>query len=166
MGATETLWLEDLEPGRNWRGPSRTVTEADVVAFAGLTGDQFPLHTSEEYARGTPYGTRIAHGLLGLAYAHGLMWARTGEMDHSVIAFLGIKEWSFTAPIHFGDTIHVDYQVASNRRSTSQPDRGVVDFDVAVLNQRDEIVQGGIKTLMVAARPVEFAPPTRSEKRP
>jgi acyl dehydratase len=145
-----TLWFDDLVVGRSWRSPSRTVTEADVGNFAGLTGDRFPLHTSEEYAKRTQFGTRIAHGLLGLAFAHGLMWARTGELDDSVIAFLGIREWEFIGPIHFGDTIRVEYAVVAQRSSTTKPDRGVVEFEVRLLNQHDAVVQRGLKTLLVA----------------
>ncbi|MEZ7005928.1 MaoC/PaaZ C-terminal domain-containing protein [Streptomyces sp. AD55] len=145
-----TLWFDDLTMGRAWRSPSRTVTEADVGAFAGLTGDRFPLHTSEEFARNMPYGTRIAHGLLGLSFAHGLMWARTGELDESVIAFLGIDDWRFSAPIHFGDTLHVDYRVADRRASSSRPDRGIVEFEVRVVNQDGALIQHGRKTMLLA----------------
>lgn len=145
-----TLWFDDLVVGRSWSSPSRTVTEADVGAFAGLTGDRFPLHTSEEYAKHTAFGTRIAHGLLGLSFAHGLMWARTGELDRSVIAFLGIREWRFTGPIHFGDTIRVDYAVADRRLSSAKPDRGRVEFEVRVVNQHDGVVQHGVKTMLIA----------------
>lgn len=147
-----TLWFDDLTVGRRWIGPSRTVTEADVGNFAGLTGDHFPLHTSEEYAARTEFGTRIAHGLLGLTFAHGLMWARTGELDESIIAFLGIGEWKFLAPIHFGDSLHVEYEVVTRRQSVKRPDRGVVDFGVTVLDQHGSIVQRGTKTLLVARR--------------
>jgi acyl dehydratase len=148
-----TLWFDDLTVGRAWQSPTRTVTEADVGDFAGLTGDRFPLHTSEEYARRTSFGTRVAHGLLGLTFAHGLMWARTGELDDSAIAFLGIKEWEFLGPIRFGDTIGVAYEVTSARASSSKPDRGVVEFAVRVLNQDGEVVQRGTKTMLVSRAP-------------
>ncbi|MGW4434989.1 MaoC/PaaZ C-terminal domain-containing protein [Streptomyces sp. NPDC004596] len=147
-----TLWFDDLVVGRSWSSPSRTVTEADVGDFAGLTGDRFPLHTSEEYAKRTQFGTRVAHGLLGLTFAHGLMWARTGELDESVIAFLGIREWSFAGAIHFGDTIDVTYAVVAQRPSSSKPDRGVVEFEVRVTNQHDVVVQHGIKTMLIARK--------------
>jgi acyl dehydratase len=148
-----TLWFDDLSPERSWTSPSRTVTEADVGDFAGLTGDRFPLHTSESYARTTEFGTRIAHGLLGLTFAHGLMWARTGELDESALAFLGIREWRFLAPIRFGDDIHVDYRVIERRESTSKPDRGVVEFGVQVRNADGAVVQEGVKVMLVARQP-------------
>lgn len=144
-----SLRFDDLVVGRSWQSPSRTVTEADVGAFAGLTGDHFPLHTSEEYARRTAFGTRIAHGLLGLGFAQGLMWARTGELDDTIVAFLGISDWSFDEPICFGDTIDVAYEVVEQRPSRSTPDRGIVTFAVDVRNQNGITVQHGHKTMLV-----------------
>ncbi|MBK1789039.1 MaoC/PaaZ C-terminal domain-containing protein [Prauserella cavernicola] len=145
-----SLTYDDLRVGLTFDSPSRTITESDVVSFAGLTGDFFPLHTSEEYAKGTEYGTRVAHGLLGLSYAHGLMWARTGALDDCIVAFLGIGDWRFTGAIHLGDTIHVRYSVAELRPSRSRRDRAVVVFAVEVLNQRDEVVQQGTKSLLLS----------------
>lgn len=147
-----SLYFDDLEEGRSWVSPSRTVTEADVGNFAGLTGDHFPLHTSEEYARSTEFGTRIAHGLLGLSFAHGLMWARTGELDDSVIAFLAIERWEFLAPIQFGATIAVRYSVVGRKASRSKPDRGVVTFDIQVVDESGTPLQRGSKTLLVRRR--------------
>jgi acyl dehydratase len=154
-----SLFFDDLVVGRSWTSPSRTVTEADVGDFAGLTGDRFPLHTSEEYARSTPFGTRIAHGLLGLTFAHGLMWARTGELDEAVIAFLGIKDWEFLAPLHFGATIHVEYAVTEQRPSSSKPDRGVVTFDVRVLDADGTLLQRGTKSLLLRRKPSTMGDP-------
>ncbi|MFC8178262.1 MaoC/PaaZ C-terminal domain-containing protein [Rhodococcus sp. NPDC057297] len=148
-----SLWFDDLTVGRSWSSPSRTITEADVGNFAGLTGDHFPLHTSEEYAKTTAFGTRIAHGLLGLTFAHGLMWARTGELDESVLALVGIGDWRFRGPIHFGDTIRVEYRVSGQRPVSDRTDRGIVDFAVTVLDQHGATVQQGTKTLLIARRP-------------
>ena len=83
----------DLHVGMAFRSPGRTITDADLVAFAGLTGDYSELHTSDVYAKSSQFGRRVAHGMLGLAYAHGLMWARTGELRETAIAFLGISDW-------------------------------------------------------------------------
>lgn len=149
---TRTLWFDDLTVGRSWSGATRTVTENDVDQFAELTGDRFPLHTSDDYARRTPFGARIAHGLLGLSFAHGLMWAGTGELDDSAIAFLGLRDWEFLSPIYFGDAIRPDYQVVAQRLSATKPDRGVVEFAVAVVNQDGTPVQRGRKTMLVARR--------------
>jgi acyl dehydratase len=146
---TTGLALDDLVVGRSWSSPSRTVTEADVGAFAGLTGDHFPLHTSETYAARTSFGTRIAHGLLGMSLAHGLMWARTGELDDSIVALLGVDGWRFRAPLHFGDTIRVEYVVADRVPSRTSPDRGVVTFDVTVVDQHEAVVQQGRMSVLV-----------------
>ena len=99
--------------------------------FAGLTGDYSELHTSDVYARASEFGRRVAHGMLGLAYAHGLMWARTGELRETAIAFLGINEWKFVAPIFIGDTIFVNYGIAELRDSRSRPTQAIATFDVA-----------------------------------
>ena len=145
-----TLWFDDLTVGRSWNSPSRTVTEDDVGDFADLTRDRFPLHTSEEYAQRTEFGTRIAHGLLGLTFTHGLMWTRTGELNDSILAFLGIKDWQFVGPIQFTDTTRAEYAVVTQRPSTTKTDRGVVEFAVTVLNQHDTVVQKGVKAMLIA----------------
>ena len=88
----------DLHVGMAFRSPGRTITDADLVGFAGLTGDFSELHTSDVYAKSSQFGRRVAHGLLGLAYAHGLMWPRTGELRETAIAFLGISDWKFVGP--------------------------------------------------------------------
>jgi len=90
----------DLHVGMSFRSPGRTITDADLVAFAGLTGDYSELHTSDVYARASPFGRRIAHGMLGLAYAHGLMWPRTGELRETAIAFLGITIFDVEVVTH------------------------------------------------------------------
>ena len=146
---TRALHFEDFEVGTETVTDSRTVTEADVVAFAGLSGDYNPLHVDAEFARSTPFGERIAHGLLGLAIASGLV-SRTGAIEGTTLAFVGM-EWRFTAPVLLGDTITVRSRVA-DKRETSKPDRGIVRFDVEVVNQRGEVVQEGTQTLLMKRR--------------
>lgn len=146
---TSMMW-SDLHVGQRFRSTSRTIGEAEVSGFAGLTGDFSELHTSDVFAQATPYGRRVAHGLLGLSVAHGLMWARSGQFRDSAIAFLGIREWSFTGPIYLGDTIHVEYEVAELRVSRSNPDRGIATFSVEVKNQDGEVVQRGTKALLMS----------------
>jgi len=146
---TRALHFEDFEVGAETVTDSRTVTEADVVAFAGLSGDYNPLHVDAEFARSTPFGERIAHGLLGLAIASGLV-SRTGAIEGTALAFLG-TEWRFTAPIKLGDTITVHSRV-DDTRETSKPDRGIVVFAVEIVNQRGEVVQEGTQTLLMRRR--------------
>ncbi|MCL6443786.1 MAG: MaoC family dehydratase N-terminal domain-containing protein [Alicyclobacillus sp.] len=149
MGINSLQW-KDLYVGLSFESPTRTITEADVVAFAGLTGDYSELHTSEEFARNTMFGRRVAHGLLVLAYAHGLMWARTGEFRECAVAFLGLSDWKFRRPIFLGDTIRVSYRISDLRDSRSDSSKAIATFDVQVLNQRNEVVQEGKKALLIS----------------
>jgi len=144
----------DLYVGMAFRSPGRTITDADLAAFAGLTGDYSELHTSDVYAKNSEFGRRVAHGMLGLAYAHGLMWARTGELRETAIAFLGIGEWKFLQPIFIGDTIFVNYRIAELRDSKSRPTQAIATFDVEVVDQTDRVVQRGRKALLVSKVPL------------
>ena len=146
---------EDLHVGMKFRSPGRTITDADLVGFAGLTGDFSELHTSEVYAKRSQFGRRVAHGMLGLAYAHGLMWARTGELRETAIAFLGISDWRFLGPIFVGDTIFVNYELVELRDSKSRPTQAIATFDVAVVDQDERVVQQGRKALLVSKEPLE-----------
>ena len=156
MGSERKLGYtyDDLHVGMSFHSPGRTITDADLVAFAGLTGDYSELHTSDVYAKNSQFGRRVAHGMLGLAYAHGLMWARTGELRETAVAFLGISEWKFVGPIFVGDTIFVDYRIAELRDSQSKPTQAIATFDVEVVNQDGRIVQRGRKALLVSKVPL------------
>jgi len=134
------LFFDDLVVGQSWTTPRRTITEADVVAFAGLTGDYNPVHTDEEFAKKTPFGTRILHGPAVFAIATGLEF-RLGIKEGTAIAFLGMT-WNLKAPVKIADTIHV-YQRVDLARLTKNPARGIVTFWVEVRNQRGEVCQEG-----------------------
>ena len=133
-------YFEDLQVGDQWESPRRTITEADIVLFAAITGDHNPIHTDEEYAKTTVFGGRILHGPAGFAIATGLE-SRLGIKEGTAIAFLGMT-WDLRGPIKIGDTIRVRERVSS-RRETKKLTQGIVNFHVAVLNQRDEVVQDG-----------------------
>ena len=148
------LTYADLHVGMAFRSPGRTITEADIVAFAGLTGDYSEVHTSEVYAQASQFGRRVAHGMLGLAYAHGLMWPRTGELRETAVAFLGISDWKFVGPIFVGDTIFVDYRLAELRESRSRPTQAIATFEVELVNQDGQVVQKGRKALLVSKVPL------------
>ena len=145
----ESLYFEDFELGQEFITRSRTITEADVVAFAGLSGDFNPLHIDEEFAKKTMFGTRIAHGLLGLSIASGLI-NQLGIGEKTVMAFLGLN-WNFKGALKFGDTIGVVERVIE-KRETSKPDRGILRLAISVINQRGEVVQEGEHTLMIQRR--------------
>ena len=157
---------DDLHVGMSFRSPGRTITDADLVAFAGLTGDYSELHTSDVYAKRSQFGRRVAHGMLGLAYAHGLMWARTGELRETAIAFLGISDWKFVGPIFVGDTIFVDYRIAELRDSRSKPGQAIATFDVEVVNQAGETLQRGRKALLLSKVPLAAVAASQPVKPP
>ena len=140
------LTYEEFNPGDRFISPARTVTETDVVAFAGLSGDFNPLHTDESYARGTPFGARIAHGMLVVSMATGMAnW--TGVFEGTTIALVE-QVIRYKGAVRFGDTIHLELTVAE-KKETSKPDRGVVILDTLVLNQSGQTVIEGQWTLMM-----------------
>jgi acyl dehydratase len=149
MAELERQYFEDIRVGDEYVSPGRTVTEADIVAFAGLSGDYNILHTDAEYMRTSIFGERIAHGLLGLALQSGL-GTRAMARPFATLAFLGLR-WRFKAPIKIGDTIKVRLKV-TDKRETSKPDRGIVAIQRSVLNQRGEVVQEGDTDIMVERR--------------
>ncbi len=141
------LHFEDLEVGVAWRSGGRTVTEADIAAFAGVSGDFNPIHVDAEYASGTVFGGRVAHGALVLAIATGLR-QQQGTFRGTLKAWLGMREWRFTAPVRIGDTIHVRTEI-TELRDTKDPMAGLAIQRVEVRNQRDEAVaEGEFVTLM------------------
>jgi acyl dehydratase len=146
----ERQTFEDIEVGTEYTSPGRTVTEADVVLFAGLSGDYTELHTNAEFMRDHPFGQRIAHGLLGLAIASGLA-ARTLPPT-AIVGFLGLNNWNFRKPIFIGDTVYLHIVVHSKRLSNSQPNRGVVTYRRSLVNQRNEVVQDGEMANLVECR--------------
>ena len=147
MSAPLRRYFEEIEVGEEYESPGRTVTEADIVLFAGLSGDYNIVHTDAEFMKGSIFGERIAHGLLGLAIQSGLL--SRAMMPYATVAFGGLR-WKFKAPIKIGDTIRVRARVVSKQET--KPDRGVVVLDRVVLNQRGEVVQEGDTELIVERR--------------
>ena len=115
------LHFEDVEVGFRFVTPARTVTEADLVAFAGVSGDFNPLHTDSAFAATSIYGERIAHGALVVSLATGLR-QRVGLFDGTLLGLLEIRSWRFDAPVRIGDTIRVACEV-TELHETSKPDR-------------------------------------------
>ena len=142
---TEPLYFENLTVGDSWRSLGRTVTEADVVNFAGMTGDYDPLHVDHEYARQTPFGKPIAHGLLGLSLVAGLSshfpCVRT-------IAFLRIDSWEFLKPIYIGDTLHAETEVVAKKPNGRRT--GYVTWRRRLVNQAGDVVQHGVFETLVS----------------
>ena len=140
-------YFEDFDIGERYVTYSRTVTEADIVAFAGLSGDYNPLHTDEEFMKNTPFRGRIAHGMLILSMATGLDF-RLGLIEGTTIAFLGMNNVRFMKAVRPGDTIHLEEELIA-KRETKDPTRGIITFRFTIKNQRDESVAQVEPTLMV-----------------
>jgi acyl dehydratase len=147
-----SVHLQEIAPGSTFRTSRRTVTEADVVAFAGVSGDFNPLHTDEIFAREqTPFGGRIAHGPLVLSMSYGL---RSVRDDWKILALVSCER-RFRAPVFPGDTVWGEYEVLESRTSKSRPGTGFVTLGVAIHSDRGEVVQEGRDVLMVASQPEE-----------
>ena len=146
-------YFEDWVVGEEYFTPGRTMTETDVVMFAAMTGDYNELHTSEEFGKNTQFGKRIAHGLLGLAVSHGLLF-RLGSLEGTAIAFLGLESWKFEAPLFIGETIRVKVKLAEKKESKSKPDRGVIKLFLQIIKQDDTVIQSGYKNIMIRRKPV------------
>lgn len=142
------LFFDSLMEGESWGSARRTITEADVALFAGLSGDFNPLHADHDSAAAGPFGRPIAHGLLGIAVASGLA---SHAPPMATIAFLRIVEWRFVAPIFFGDTIEVISEVAK-LEPHPRGRRGTVTWKRTLINQRGEVVQEGLLQTVVNCR--------------
>lgn len=142
------VYLEEIEVGSRFQTGRRTVTEADVATFAGVSGDFNPLHVDEVFAReSTPFGTRIAHGPLVLGISFGLRSVR----DEWRILALASCERHFRAPVFPGDTVWGEYEVLERRASRSRPQSGFVTLGLSILSDRGHTVQDGRDVLMVAS---------------
>ena len=146
------LYYEDFEIGHKVVSASRTISEADIMAFAGLSGDWNPMHIDAEYAKTSPFGQRVALGLLGLSIAAGLAM-QLGFLDRTVEAFTSL-DWKFRAPIYIGDTLHIEAEV-TQKKAVPGGLGGFVSFNVVAKNQRDETTQKGTWMVVVKSKPPE-----------
>ncbi|MBB3085517.1 MaoC/PaaZ C-terminal domain-containing protein [Geodermatophilus sabuli] len=143
-------YFEDFQPGQVFLSQGRTITESDIVSFAGWSWDTNPVHTDAQSAEHGRFGDRIAHGLLGLPVAMGLA-SRLGVFESCSIALLGIDGWQFRRPLWVGDTVRCRGEILATRL-TSKEDAGILRRRFTLLNQREE-VQAGEIGLMVSRRP-------------
>jgi acyl dehydratase len=134
------LKFSEFEVGNTWTTPARTVTEADVVNFAGLSGDFNPLHTDATFAAKTPFEQRVAHGMLAASISTGL-GQLTGIFEGTTLALMQ-QTFAYKAPVFFGDTIRLRLTVESTKPS-SKGGKGVVTFASDILNQDDTVVVAG-----------------------
>jgi acyl dehydratase len=145
------MYFEEFEIGQKVVSTPRTVTEADVVAFAGLSGDFNQIHTDAAYAAATPFGQRIAHGLCVMAIISGLI-TRTGVMEGTVLAFREIAEWKFSKPVFFGDTVHAEIEVIESK-AIPRLGGGNVTIKISVVNQKGDVCQTGKWSVLMLSRP-------------
>jgi acyl dehydratase len=144
----EKYW-DDAKVGDEAVTPSVTVTGAMIDAYAELTGDRTPIHVDEEFARKSHFGTRVAHGLLGLSIADGLKC----QAEYRFLPGMSLGwTWDFKLPIKIGDTLHVRFRVAT-MRPTKRPGWGIVTLPSELINQHGEVVQLGEHKLMIPRRP-------------
>ena len=145
------LYFEEFEDGQRFFSSGRTITESDIVSFAGLSGDYNQIHTDTKFAENTPYGQRIAHGLLVTSIASGLI-AQSGLIEGTVLAFREISNWKFAKPTFIGDTVRVEALV-NNTKALRRLGGGAVEIAISVLNQNDEVVMKGNWTVLIVNRP-------------
>ncbi|MEO8393435.1 MAG: MaoC/PaaZ C-terminal domain-containing protein [Chloroflexota bacterium] len=150
MPAPIGLYFEDIEIGAVMETRGRTITEADLVQFAGLTGDYNPMHTDAEYMKTSVFGQRVAHGMLTLSYAVGQAY-QLGFMERTVIAFRGL-EMKFSLPVFINDTIRVEL-VVREKTEARRLGGGWVVLDIKIVNQAGKTVQSGSWTVLLAFKP-------------
>lgn len=143
------LLYEEYEIGAHLVTRARTITESDIVQFAGLTGDYNPMHTDAEYMKTHMMGQRIAHGMLTLSYAVGQAY-QLGFMEGTILAFRGL-EMKFSLPVFIGDTVHVELTVRE-KKDALRMGGGLVTLDVKIVNQNGKTVQSGEWTVLVESR--------------
>jgi acyl dehydratase len=142
------LFYDDIKAGQEWESQGRTVTEADVVNFAGLSGDFNPIHTDIEFARNTPFRARIAHGILVFSFASGLA---VSSPPMRTIAIREIRDWQFKDPVFIGDTIRVRSRVVEVQ-VRARGRRAAVTWYRQVINQHGKVVQEGVSVTLVEGR--------------
>ena len=142
------FYFDEVELDQQWLSAERVVSEADILTFADLTGDNNPVHTDSEFARTTPFRRCIAHGLLGLSLASGL---NVQAPYMRTLAFLGMREWHFRAPVFPGDVLRVRSRVLE-KEGQSRNRRGIITWEIQVLNQDGRVVQEGVTRTLVEGR--------------
>jgi acyl dehydratase len=144
-------YFEEFQSGEVVVSVGRTITETDVVGFAGLSGDYNQIHTDAAFASQGMFGQRVAHGLLVLSVASGLL-AQLGFIEGTVLAFREIKSWKFSLPVFIGDTVHVQATV-TELKALPRLGGGSVSLNVKIINQEGKTVQRGVWVALLASKP-------------
>jgi acyl dehydratase len=143
------MYFEEFEVGQEIQTAARTITETDIVNFAGLSGDFNFIHTNAEAAQTTPFGARVAHGMLVASIATGLA-VQQGFIDGTTLAFRELT-WRFTKPVYIGDTVHVAVQI-TDTKPMARLGGGLVTFDAKVLNQDGDVVHKGEWKMLIKSK--------------
>jgi 3-hydroxybutyryl-CoA dehydratase len=157
--STMHLYFDDVQVGQEWESLGRTVTETDVVNFAGLSGDFNPIHMDHEFCKKTVFRKPIAHGLLVFSMGSGV-----GMMfpPMRTLAFVGIKDWQFLDPVYIGDTIRVHTMVEA-KEERARGRRGIITWHRRILNQHNKVVEEG--TIITLVEDMPGMPFHRTKKR-
>jgi acyl dehydratase len=143
------MYFEEFEVGQAYQTGARTITEADIVNFAGLSGDFNFIHTNAEASKDTPFGQRVAHGMLVASIATGLA-VQQGFIDGTTLAFRELT-WKFTKPVFIGDTVHVQIKIIETK-AMPRLGGGIVGFETRVVNQHDDVVHKGEWRMLIKSR--------------
>jgi acyl dehydratase len=146
---SEQRWFEDFKLGDRFESPGKTLTDAHFLFFAGMTGDAHPIHYDDEYAKGTRFGRRLAHGLLLTSMTAVGASTLAPIIEHSIVAFVE-QTTRFLAPAFIGDTIKPRHEVVELQRKRSA---GLLTLRVTLTNQRDETILDGRHVYLIAYRP-------------
>lgn len=149
--AKRGMYFEEFQAGQKIVTAARTITETDIVLFAGLSGDFNQIHVDAEFSKTTPFGARVAHGILGLSIASGLV-VQTGFMEGTIMAFREINEWKFIKPIYIGDTIHVETEIKETK-ALPRIGGGSIVIALEVKNQKGDTLMKGSWTALITSRP-------------
>lgn len=142
------MYFDDVEVGQEWESLGRTVTEADVANFAGISGDFNPIHVDHEFAKTTLFRKPVAHGALVLSMLTGL---GLYSPPMRTMAFLVLKEWNFIEPVFVGDTIRLRTRIV-NKTVRARGRYGVITWQRSAVNQEGKIVQQGLSETLVEGR--------------
>lgn len=150
------LFFDDVEVGQEWVSVGRTVTEADIVNYAGISGDFNPIHMDHEFAKSTPFRRPIAHGLLVLTIGSGL---GVNCPPMRTVAFIQVREWNFREPVYIGDTVCLKSTLLE-RTPRGRGRRAEMKWYRAVMNQEGKVVQDGVLVTLCEGRAVIRTSPT------
>ncbi len=142
------LYMDDVTVGQSWTSPARTITETDLVNFAGISGDFNPIHMDHEFARNGPFRKPIAHGILVMSISSGLS---LNSPPMRTLAFVGIREWQFLEPVFIGDTLHVRTTVIE-KEIRSRGKRALITWQREIVNQQEKVLQKGYTLTLVEGR--------------